>query len=255
SVIERPKMIYNEKTGKYIIWFHADGPTATSSANYAAASAGVAVSDSATGPFKFIDRYRLNTCPENQKDFYPKSKGMARDMNLFIDDDGTAYIIYSSEENLTLYISKLNEEYTYLATAPENAVYGEDFIRIFPGAQREAPALFKRDGKYYLMTSACTGWAPNPAKYAMADSVFGTWTDMGDPCVDDISRTTFYSQSTCIFCYDEEKDYYIYMGDRWNSDDLANSRYIWLPISFDEEGHMSISYQEEWLLPQIGMED
>ncbi|MBP3568505.1 MAG: family 43 glycosylhydrolase, partial [Lachnospiraceae bacterium] len=170
-------------------------------------------------------------------------------------DDGTAYIIYSSEENLTLYISKLNEEYTYLATAPENAVYGEDFIRIFPGAQREAPALFKRDGKYYLMTSACTGWAPNPAKYAMADSVFGTWTDMGDPCVDDISRTTFYSQSTCIFCYDEEKDYYIYMGDRWNSDDLANSRYIWLPISFDEEGHMSISYQEEWLLPQIGMED
>ena len=255
SVIERPKMIYNEKTGKYIIWFHADGPTATSSANYAAASAGVAVSDSPTGPFKFIDRYRLNTCPENQKDFYPKSKGMARDMNLFIDDDGTAYIIYSSEENLTLYISKLNEEYTYLATTPENAVYGEDFIRIFPGAQREAPALFKRDGKYYLMTSACTGWAPNPAKYAMADSIFGTWTDMGDPCVDDISRTTFYSQSTCIFCYDEERDYYIYMGDRWNSDDLANSRYIWLPISFDEEGYMSISYQEEWLLPQIEMED
>ena len=249
SVIERPKMIYNEKTGKYIIWFHADGPTATSNSNYAAASAGVAISDSPTGPFKFIDRYRLNTCPEDQQDFYPQSKGMARDMNLFIDDDGTAYIIYSSEENLTLYISKLNEEYTYLATVPENAVYGEDFIRIFPGAQREAPALFKRNGVYYLMTSGCTGWAPNPARYAMADSIFGEWTDMGDPCVDDVARTTFYSQSTCIFCYDEEQDYYIYMGDRWNSEELNNSRYIWLPVVFDENGHMSISYTEEWMLP------
>ena len=249
SVIERPKMIYNEKTGKYIIWFHADGPTETSNSNYAAASAGVAVSDSPAGPFKFIDRYRLNTCPEDQKDYYPQSRGMARDMNLFMDDDGTAYIIYSSEENLTLYISKLNEEYTYLATEPEKAVYGEDFIRIFPGAQREAPALFKRNGKYYLMTSACTGWAPNPAKYAVADSVFGEWTDMGDPCVNDTSRTTFQSQSTCIFCYDEEQDLYIYMGDRWNSDKLNDSRYIWLPVVFDENGNMSISYTEEWMLP------
>lgn len=249
SVIERPKMVYNEKTKKYIIWFHADGPTETSNSNYAAASAGVAVSDSPTGPFKFIDRYRLNTCPEDQKDYYPQSRGMARDMNLFVDDDGTAYIIYSSEENLTLYISKLNEEYTYLATKPENAVYGVDFIRIFPGAQREAPAMFKRNGKYYLMTSACTGWAPNPAKYAVADSVLGEWTDMGDPCVDDESRTTFRSQSTCIFCYDEEKDFYIYMGDRWNSEELNNSRYIWLPIAFDKEGNMSISYIEEWMLP------
>lgn len=90
---------------------------------------------------------------------------MARDMNLFTDDDGTAYIVYSSEENLTLNISRLNDSYTYLATEPDEAVYGVDYIRLFPGAQREAPALFKRDGVYYLMTSGCTGWAPNQARY------------------------------------------------------------------------------------------
>ncbi len=251
SVIERPKMIYNEKTDKYIIWFHADGPTDWSDANYAAASAGIAIADHPAGPFRFIDRYRLNVCPPDQKDFYPQSKGMARDMTLFVDDDGTAYIIYSSEENLTLYISKLNEEYTYLATDPEEAVYGEDFIRVFPGAQREAPALFKRDGKYYMMTSGCTGWHPNPAKYAMADSILGTWTDMGDPMVDDVKRTTFDSQSTNIFSYTDKEgnEQFVYMGDRWMPDALNTSSYVWLPIDFDGE-LMSISWVDEWSIDQ-----
>lgn len=250
SVIERPKMIYNEKTGMYVIWFHADGPTKTSDSNYAAACAGVAVSESPAGPFRFVDRYRLNTCPEDQEDFYPQSKGMARDMNLFVDDDGTAYIIYSSEENLTIYISRLNEEYTYLDVAPEEAVYGVDFVRLYPGAQREAPAVFKRNGIYYMMTSGATGWNPNQARYYMSDSMFGEWENLGDPCIGDVNKTTFASQSTCIFCADEEKDLYVYMGDRWNSDDLADSRYVWLPVDFDEEGHMSISWTDTWSLEE-----
>ncbi len=246
SVIERPKMIYNEKTGQYLLWFHADGPTETSDANYAAASAGLAVCDTPYGPFRFVDRYRLNTCPEDQEDMHPQSKGMARDMNLFVDDDGTAYIIYSSEENLTIYISKLNDAYDYLCTEPENAVYGKDFVRLYPGAQREAPAIIKRDGKYYLMTSGATGWAPNQARYWMANEIFGEWKDMGDPCIGDEKRTTFDSQSTCIFEADDGT--IVYMGDRWNSDNLSDSRYIWLPVLFDDEGKMSISWQDSWEL-------
>ncbi len=239
-------MIHNEKTGQYLLWFHADGPTETSDANYAAASAGLAVSETPYGPFRFVDRYRLNTCPEDQEDMYPQSKGMARDMNLFVDDDGTAYIIYSSEENLTIYISKLNDTYDYLCTDPEKAVYGKDFIRLYPGAQREAPAIIKREGKYYLMTSGATGWAPNQARYWMADEIFGEWVDMGDPCIGDDKRTTFDSQSTCIFLADDGT--VIYMGDRWNSDNLGDSRYIWLPVLFDDEGKMSISWQDSWTL-------
>lgn len=246
AIIERPKLVYNAKTDKYIIWFHADGPTETSSSSYAAASAGVAVADTPYGPFKFIDRYRLNVCPEGQEDFHPESKGMARDMNLFVDDDGSAYIIYSSEENLTLYISKLNDDYTYLATDPQSAVYGEDFVRLFPGAQREAPAVFVHDGKYYLISSGCTGWAPNQARYYMADSILGDWENMGDPCIADSDKTTFNSQSTCVFVTDNGE--YVFMADRWNSDDLANSRYIWLPIDFNDDGTIAISYSKEWTL-------
>ena len=246
AIIERPKLIYNEKTDKYILWFHADGPTATSNSSYAAASAGVAISDTPYGPFKFINRYRLNTCPEDQEDFYPQSKGMARDMNLFVDDDKTAYIIYSSEENLTLYISKLNDEYTYLATDPENAKYGEDFIRLFPGSQREAPAVFKKDGTYYLISSGCTGWAPNQARYYKSSSILGEWTNEGDPCVGDTQKTTFDSQSTCVFKADDGT--YVFMADRWNSEDLKNSRYIWLPVIFNSDGSIALEYTEEWTL-------
>lgn len=247
AVIERPKLIYNEKNRQYVLWFHADGPTETSNSNYAAACAGVAVSDSPFGPYRFIGRYRLNTCPPDQEDKYPQSKGMARDMNLFKDTDGTAYIIYSSEENLTLYISKLNDDYTYLATDPEKAVYGVDFIRLFPGAQREAPALFLKDGRYYLMTSGCTGWAPNQARFYVSDSVMGEWISRGDPCLDDENHTTFESQSTCIF-KDTKTGTWIYMGDRWFENDLSDSRYIWLPVEFKENGDMEISFVAEWQL-------
>lgn len=249
AVIERPKLLYNEKTGQYVLWFHADGPTETSDSNYAAACAGLAVSDSPFGPYRFVDRYRLNTCPADQEDMHPQSKGMARDMNLFKDTDGTAYIIYSSEENLTLYISKLNDSYTYLSADPGSAVYGVDYIRLFPGAQREAPALFLRDGKYYLLTSGCTGWAPNQARYYTADSVLGEWTNMGDPCVGDDTHTTFQSQSTCVF-QDPESGTWIYMGDRWNADNLTDSRYVWLPIDFDGDGNMTFSFVSQWELGQ-----
>ena len=227
-----------------MLWFHADGPTQTSDSSYAAACAGVAVSDSPFGPFRFIDRYRLNTCPEDQEDQYPSSKGMARDMNLFVDTDKTAYIIYSSEENLTLYISKLNEEYTDLATPPQQAVYGEDFIRLFPGAQREAPAVFRKDDSYYLISSGCTGWAPNQARYYRSDSMLGEWVNMGDPCVDDTKGTTFDSQSTCVF--EDTAGNLIYMGDRWYSDKLSDSRYVWLPVEFGADGGIELRWQDEW---------
>ena len=45
--------------------------------------------------------------------------GHVRDMNLFKDDDGTAYVMYSSEGNEVMYIAKLNEEYTGLAKDAE----------------------------------------------------------------------------------------------------------------------------------------
>ena len=240
KVIERPKMLYNAKNDTYVIWFHSDDATASNpDYKYDVGMAGLAVSDSPFGPFRFIERYRLSECPAGQIDCFPFSKGEARDMNLFLDDDGAAYIVYTSENNKTLYISRLNEDFTGLS----GNVYGKDYIRIFPGAMREAPVLIKHDGRYYLMSSSTTGWASNQARVWSADSIFGTWRNDGNPCVGRGRNVTFDTQSTTLFQAPDGG--WIYGGDRWNSSDLSDSRYVWLPVTF-ENGKLTIRWEEEW---------
>lgn len=256
-VLERPKVIYNDNTGKYVMWLHTDGPSATSTANYAKAEAGYALSDSPTGPFIYGKSERMDRVPPNAEyNGQPNQPGMARDMTLFKDDDGTAYLIYSSEENMTIYISKLNEEYTDVVgwhkegkeerDTTYQAEYGVDYVRVFPGAQREAPAIFKYEGKYYLITSGATGWAPNPARYTVADHIFGPWKPMRDPSVGNKAATTFDSQSTFVIPVDPDNGKFIYMGDRWKQGDLKDSRYVWLPIEFGQDEEIKLKWYDEW---------
>ncbi|MBE5871087.1 MAG: hypothetical protein E7294_07505 [Lachnospiraceae bacterium] len=258
TVIERPKMLYNDKTGKYVIWFHADGQTpydTESAGNYAKAKAGVAIADKPTGPFRFLGSYMLAHADFDSHGF-DSVGGHVRDMNLFKDDNGDAYVLYSSEGNAIMYIAKLNDSYTGLVKDPELMIQGEDFA-ISSTDSREAPAMVKYEGKYYLMTSGCTGWAPNQARYAVADSPLGPWKNMGDPCVGDSTNLTFSTQSTCIFPVGDPADgKYIYMGDRWyNPDkgyDLKDSRYVWLPVEFGVNNTMMLKDYKCWTKDELG---
>lgn len=252
TVMERPKMLYNDKTGKYVIWFHADGRYPGSDADYGKAKAGVAISDSPTGPFKLLGSSKLYHAGENYGYDGYENRGSVRDMNLFKDDDGQAYVIYSSEGNQTTYIAKLNDEYTGLATENrDDGVEGVHFTRNFAGWSREAPAMFKYKDKYYIVNSGCTGWSPNAAQYAVADDPMGPWTGMGDPCTDWGSSTTYDTQSTCVFPVDAEAGKYIYMGDRWNAGDLSESRYVWLPVEFQEGNKIALRRYENWTLEEL----
>lgn len=220
NVLERPKVIYNDQTKKFVMWLHVD------SHDYAKAAAGVAVCDSPIGNFEYLGSMRPNDA-------------MSRDMTLFKDDDGKAYHFYSSEENKTLYISELSDDYL----KPTGK-----FTRNFIDQSREAPAVFKKDNKYYILSSGCTAWDPNVAEYAVADSIMGAWTVMGNPCSGTDADKTFYGQSTFVIPVAGKKDAYIAMFDKWNKTDLINSRYIWLPITFGENGTIDISWQPEWNL-------
>ncbi|MGW5362558.1 glycoside hydrolase family 43 protein [Actinopolymorpha pittospori] len=251
AILERPKVIYNARTHTWVMWVHADGPSETSNAQYAKARAGVAVSDSPTGPFRWIDSYRLHVAPAGEPNYQPDNPGMARDMNLFVDDDGSAYIIYSSEENYSLFISKLNDDYTYLATPPESAAKGVDFIRPYIGAHREAPAIFKFAGTYYLITSGATGWDPNPASYATATSILGEWTDHGNPTSGPGADTTYSSQSTSVVPVGPAGGRFVFMGDRWTPDTLGSSPYVWLPIRFGEGDSMAVDWRDAWTLDDL----
>ena len=236
QVVERPKILYNDATGRYVMWMHLDHR------DYRWARGGVAVSDSPAGPFRFLGSVRLNEGAGTASD----ERGDLRDMTLFQDDDGTAYLIYATEHNATLMASRLDETYTRLSGGEE----GVHFQRILPDQNREAPAMFKRNGSYYLITSGLTGWLPNRARYYRADKVFGPWTCLGDPCVGDTAGTTFDSQSTFVLQLRDGNgaalDRYVFLADRWKSDCLRDSRYVWLPIAFREDGTLEIAWRDAW---------
>lgn len=214
-VIERPKVVYNDKTRKYVMWMHID------TEDYAAARAGVAVSDRPEGPFTYLGSMR----PNGQ---------MSRDQTLFKDVDGKAYQICSSENNATMYINELTEDYLQ----PTGR-----FRRIFIGISREAPAMVRHNGKYYLLTSGCTGWDPNPAAYGVADSIMGDYRLMENPCRGTDADKTYYAQSTFILPLQDGN--YIALFDRWNKLNLEDSRYVWLPMRFEKEA-MIIDWKDNW---------
>ena len=158
KVLERPKVVYNKKTGKFVMWAHVE------SADYSKACAGVAVSDSPVGPFVYQGSFRPNNA-------------MSRDQTVFVDDDGRAYQFYSSENNETMYISLLTDDYL----KPSGR-----FTRNFVKESREAPAVFKYNGKYYLSYSDNhdENWndgvkGDNRMRYAVSDSPLGPWESKG----------------------------------------------------------------------------
>ena len=222
KVVERPKVIYNSLTGKYVMWMHID------TADYAYARAGVAISDTPTGPYHYLGGFRPNGA-------------MSRDMTLFQDEDGTAFHVFSSEDNRTMHVSLLDDDYL----KPSGEV-----VRLFEDRSREAPALFKRQGKYYLITSGCTGWAPNAAEYAMATSMFGSWTTLANPCRGAGSEETFGAQSTFILPVVGKPGKYIFMADIWNKHNLSDSRYAWLPVHFSGD-RIVIEWLDEWDLEML----
>jgi len=271
-ILERPKVIYNAKTKKFVMWFHHE----LKGRGYEAAMTGVAVSEIVTGPYEYIKSvnpnagyWPLNYPEELRNDtttlaflYLPNGKKkpewkqavvdgvyvrrdfekgqMARDMTLFVASDGTAYHIHSSESNQTLHVSELNDDYTGFTGR---------YSRVLPGKANEAPALFEKDGLFYMISSACTGWKPNPARSAVAKHPFGPWEDLGNPCRGDEqqNKTTFHSQSTHIIPVAGKDDVFIYMGDRWTPENAIDGRYIWLPIEF-EDNKPVIKWHDEWNL-------
>ena len=177
KVLERPKVIYNKKTGKFVMWAHVESA-----------------------------------------------------------DDGRAYQFYSSENNETMYISLLTDDYL----KPSGR-----FTRNFIKESREAPAVFKHKGKYYMLSSGCTGWDPNVAEIAVADSIMGTWKTIGNPCTGPDADKTFYAQSTYVQPVIGKKNAYIAMFDRWKKKDLEDSRYVWLPVLI-KDGAITIPWHEKW---------
>ncbi|WP_258403658.1 AbfB domain-containing protein [Paenibacillus pabuli] len=226
SKIERPKVIYNAATKQYVLWAHYENGT-----DYNLGRVAVATSSTPNGKFTYEGSFR----PLDYE---------SRDMTVFIDTDGTGYLITASRKNGgandTMAIFKMNASYTGV----------ESFVGWqFENAYREAPAVVKKGNRYYLFTSQAAGWYPNQGAYATASSMTGTWsalTPYGNPSafgsqIHDIATITGSNTTS-----------YIYMGDRWNPLNLGEHKHIWLPLTLnDSNGTASLEWYKEWNIDAV----
>src|SRR4051794_22773076 len=212
-IVERPKVIYNSATGKYVMWMHIDNTS------YNDQRAGVAVSDTPCGPYTYLGATRPLGHP-------------SRDLGLFKDDDGTAYLIHE-DPAAGMRIERLAAGYTS----------AQSTVATFPSL--EAPAMAKVGGRYFLLTSHLTGWGTNDNVYATATSLAGPWSAFAN--VAPSGTRTYDSQTSFLLpIAGSAGTNYVYIGDRWNPGDLYSSLPVWLPITLTSSGTAAMSWFPSW---------
>ncbi len=198
-VLERPKVFYNAPTKKFVMYMHIDD------ARYALARVGVAVSDTVDGDYRFVRSFR----PLGRE---------SRDIGQFIDDDGSAYLIFEDRPSGGFHIARLSADYMDVE---------KDVCLI--AAPLEGGAVLHYKDLYYALGSALTGWNPNPNKYATARKLEGPWSEFRD--VAPPEKNTYGSQSTMLLkIVGTKATTVIFMGDIWKPRTQWDSRYLWMPV-------------------------
>ncbi|CAI0654976.1 unnamed protein product [Colletotrichum noveboracense] len=219
-IVERPKVLYNRKTRKYVMYAHIDNGEATDDlAVRKDARVGVATADQICGPYEYKGGFR----PLGQQ---------SRDIGLYQDDDGSGYLLTEDRPN-GLRIVKLSSDYLNVT---EN-------IHLWEGDNVESPALIHHNGYYFMFGSTLSGWKANDNLYSYSKSLSGPWSAW-EPFAP-VGSGTFSSQTT--FVLPLRNDQFIYMGDRWQSNNLLRSTYIWLPLEI-KETNVSLTWRDSWIL-------
>lgn len=199
--MDRPHIIYNKATKKYVCWLkimHKDGTQDET----------VLTADRFLGPYTKV---REGLRPLNMS---------AGDFDLVVAPDGKAYYMFERVHSETI-IADLTDDYTDVT-----GYYSTHFPHPYPPYVREATAHFMRNGKHYLITSGTTGYLPNPSEVAVADTWHGPYTVLGNPHPGDETDTSYHSQISSVFKVPGKKDLYIACADRW------------LPNAMDKDYHV-----------------
>lgn len=213
--LERPKMIYSEKLGKYVLWIHYENGK-----NYLQAAIAVATCDTPDGDFTYHG-------------YYNPMGEMSRDCTIFIDRNGKPYFASAAVDNADLHIYSMTDD----------CLKADKLVNVlFPGKFREAPAFFDSGDEIYLLTSQCTNWCPNQCGWSKSKTVEGKWQDnavFGDD-------TTYRTQPAFVLTLDiAGKKQFVYVGDRWGGSNwdldldhfqYMESCYYFAPISVDANG-------------------
>jgi hypothetical protein len=214
-VLERPKVFVNARTRKFVLYAHLDD------AHYKLARVMVAVSDRITGPYTYVKSFR----PLDQE---------SRDIGQFVDDDGSAYLIFESRPTKGFFLARLSDDFM--------SVEQTAFIK----APLEGGALAHVGNLYYVIGSHMTGWRPNPNVYATAPSLAGPWTEFKN--LAPAEANNYESQSTMLVkVAGTKKTAVIFMGDIWKPKALWDSRYLWMPLEMGNDT-MQLPAPRPWTL-------
>ena len=229
GVYYRPYVVYNAKAGKYVLWYNWY-PTLWNG------QYGVATSDTPQGPFTIHN--------SNVK----VSQPAPGDMGLFLDDDGTGYLIYTSiAKNHGIFVERLSDD--YLGSTQENSGL------LATGC--EAPLLFKRQGAYCALFDNCCCFCPggSGARVYVAGKPLGpyAWKNNLNINRDAKGVPIIHAQQTHVAQLPTPGGVlYVWMGDRWGStlDKIKGHDFqYWGPLEFNSEGNLlPLKWTDQWTI-------
>lgn len=197
-IVERPHVIYNNATSQFVMYMHIDN------SSYTDRKTGVATCNSVCGSYT----YRGSVKPLGHDSL---------DDTLF-QDGATGYFLSEDRTNAKLQIYQLSEDYLSISS----------LVATLP--QFESPAVAKIGSTYFIFGSHLTGWSTNDNQYTTATSMAGPWAAWKSFAPS--GTNTCNSQVTFILpVVGTSTTTYLFLGDRWNSNNLTDSRYVWQPLT------------------------
>lgn len=194
---ERVKVMRCPSTGEYVMFMHADN------LGYKDPYIGYATSPAINGEYTLRGPLLYKGQPVKRWD-----------MGTFQDTDGKGYLLIHHGP-----IYRLSDDYRSVEAEVAN-VKGSG----------ESPAMFKKNGMYYMLYSNLTSWEKNDNFYFTAPRIEGPWTKQGFFCPE--GKLTYNSQTTFVFPLVQSTDTVpLFMGDRWSFPHQASAAtYVWLPL-------------------------
>ena len=207
---ERVKVMKCPSTGEFVMFMHADDM------GYKDPYIGYATCKTINGEYQL------------QGPLLYQGKPVQRwDMGTFQDTDGKGYLLIHHGP-----IYRLSDNYRSI----------EMEVAHVKGSG-ESPAMFKKDGIYYMLYSNLTSWEKNDNFYFTAPKIEGPWTKQGLFCPE--GTLTYNSQSTFVFPLKRGNDTIpMFMGDRWSYPHQASAAtYVWMPMQVNGT---KLSIPEYW---------
>jgi hypothetical protein len=262
----------NAANDYWVYWAHFDN------SSYGTAEVAIFKSTTECGPY--ILQTNLDTAHNTDGAGYGFQPGgwESRDEIIFRDSDQTnnadgsvasyasAYLITASNSrntvrsssgstcsfaNDSIAIFKMTPDYLGIDPTTSSSTNGANWV--FVCDQREAPVMFRKDNRYFLITSQAAGWYPSQGGYGVSNGPLTGWTP--DPIA--LGNTSTFGGQTSdgfVIAGTQANTYVLtfdHLGGSDNKSPSANEKFdtgeIWLPVTLDSTaGTATLNWYSSW---------